>query len=371
MRYIEKKIKRIPVLSFLKGKEYVMYVGPCLTAQQLSKLRDALGMVKLLYLPEILGQLSDSVIRYNFPGVNMSDTLTVESIYGQIRQAAGSAMSSDGRDILRYKEGGYVFFDAGDSFGLLESYGSNLSFLTVKAKVEKLKKARASRSRDIVFHDIPPTEFMCDLHGDTFASLSHLCLEESRTVSRPRTRSASRKKQSKEQVFDAEMQAAVDEAHELIKGLLLKGCPPELLVALINQNVKLSRLKITKKYKIYLVDYDNLEIKLSPLPKTVFLFFLRHPEGVMFSHLQDHRQELMDIYSCVCTNDDPDKMNESINRLVDPFDNSISEKCAVVKKAFLVNITDNIASNYYISGAQGEKKGISLDRSLVDWECSL
>ena len=30
-----------------------------------------------------------------------------------------------------------------------------------------------------------------------------------------------------------------------------------------------------------------------------------------------------------------------------------------------------IASNYYISGAQGEKKGIPLDRSLVEWKCKL
>lgn len=366
MRYIEKKIKRIPLLSFLKGKEYVMYVGPHLTTLQLTKLRHALGTMKLLYLPQILEQLSASVIKYNFPGVGVSDTLTVESVYGQIRQAAGSAMSPGGRYILRYKEGGYVFFDAGDSFSLLESYLNNLSLL--EGKVEQLKKIRAPRSQGVVLHN-SPTEFKCDPHGGIFSFLSTKCPAESSAVPRPRP--ASRKKTTKELVFDAEMQAAVDEAHEVIKGLLLKGCPPELLVALINQNVKLSRLRITKKYKIHLVDYDNVEIKLSPLPKTVFLFFLRHPEGVMFSHLQDYRQELLDIYGCICTNDDPEKMNESINRLVDPYDNSISEKCAAVKKAFLLKITDNIASNYYISGNQGEKKGISLDRSLVDWECSI
>ena len=101
------------------------------------------------------------------------------------------------------------------------------------------------------------------------------------------------------------------------------------------------------------------------------IFFLRHPEGVMFSHLQDYREELKMIYGHVCTNDDPQRMEESINRLTDPFDNSICEKCANVKKAFLVKVADNIASNYYISGAQGEKKGISLDRTLVEWECEL
>lgn len=64
-------------------------------------------------------------------------------------------------------------------------------------------------------------------------------------------------------------------------------------------------------------------------------------------------------------------MLDSINRLIDPFDNSINEKCAAVKKAFMMQIEDSIARNYYITGAQGEKKGISLDRRLVEWKCEL
>ena len=75
------------------------------------------------------------------------------------------------------------------------------------------------------------------------------------------------------------------------------------------------------------------------------------------------------IYEHVCTNDDLEKIDESVKRLVDPLDNSISEKCAAIKKAFLLKIANNIASNYYVAGAQGEKKGIPLDRNLVDWEC--
>jgi hypothetical protein len=175
---------------------------------------------------------------------------------------------------------------------------------------------------------------------------------------------------SSEESFDDEMHNALKEAEEMIKNLLLKGCPTDLILSWLNQNVKLSRLRITKHYKILLVDYDK-EIKMGPLPKTVFLFFLRHPEGVMFTHLQDYRQELKEIYGRVCINDDLEKMEQSIDRLTDPFDNSICEKCAAVKKAFVMNVSDTVAKNYYINGSQGEKKGISLDRNLVQWECEL
>ncbi|HUH33440.1 MAG TPA: hypothetical protein VLZ28_05765, partial [Daejeonella sp.] len=43
-----------------------------------------------------------------------------------------------------------------------------------------------------------------------------------------------------------------------------------------------SRLLIDKHSKLFLTDFGNLEIKMSPLPKTLFLFYLRHPEGVAF-----------------------------------------------------------------------------------------
>ena len=35
------------------------------------------------------------------------------------------------------------------------------------------------------------------------------------------------------------------------------------------------------------------------------------------------------------------------------------------------SVRKDIACNYYVSGMQGEKKGITLDRNLVEWECEL
>ena len=54
-----------------------------------------------------------------------------------------------------------------------------------------------------------------------------------------------------------------------------------------------------------------------------------------------------------------------------PGGNSISEKVTAVKNAFLKQISEEITKHYCIRGAQGEKKGIALDRSLVEWECEL
>ena len=116
----------------------------------------------------------------------------------------------------------------------------------------------------------------------------------------------------------------------------------------LEPNVKLSRIRITKRNKILLVDYD-MEVKMGPLPKTVFLFFLRHPEGMRFVDLQDYKQEIYEIYSSLAVSDDLDKINRSVDLLTDPFDNSINEKCTMIKYAFQKVIKDD-ASNYYVSG---------------------
>lgn len=356
MMYNEIKQGEIPVLSFLKGTSYAMYVGPELSLKQRAQLKSKDIPVPVIYLPEVLEQLSKSVVKYNFPGVIMPESLSVEGIYSQIRAEFDSRVTSESRLIVKYNGDVLVIYDAKDSFSLL------ISYLINKCKPSIKKDIPVNRYFDDFDDGIrfrtsgPPSWYKSELIG---------LLEPpgEQTIATSPAKTA-------EGTFDNEMSNALKEAEEMIKKLLLKGCPAELILSLINQNIKLSRLRITRQYKILLVDYDK-EIRMGPLPKTVFLFFLRHPEGVMFSHLQDHKKELINIYERVCTNDDPQKMEESISRLTNPFDNSICEKCAAVKKSFVMNISDAIAKNYYINGAQGEKKGISLDRNLVEWECDL
>ena len=181
---------------------------------------------------------------------------------------------------------------------------------------------------------------------------------------------ASERSSVADSAFDAEMTKAAKEVKDAIDALLMTGFPVDVIQSWLTEKVKLSRLRITRQFKILLVDYDK-EIKMGPLPKTVFLFYLRHPEGVKFSYLQDHINELLHIYGHVSVNDDLKKMRESIASLIDPFNNSICEKCAAIKKAFVLQVKDSVAKNYYVTGMQGGKKGIALDRRLVEWECEL
>lgn len=78
--YNDVKVGDIPILSFLKDTDYAMYVGPDLTATELNQLRELDITIPVIYLPEVLEGLSDEKVKYNFPGVTIPESLTVERI---------------------------------------------------------------------------------------------------------------------------------------------------------------------------------------------------------------------------------------------------------------------------------------------------
>ena len=96
--------------------------------------------------------------------------------------------------------------------------------------------------------------------------------------------------------------------------------------------------------------------------------FLRHPEGIYFKDLGNYRDELSKIYNEITGRDDVAAIEESINKLTDPFDNSINEKCARIKNAFVSEFREEVAQWYFIDGNRGDKKTIKLPRELVTWE---
>lgn len=140
---------------------------------------------------------------------------------------------------------------------------------------------------------------------------------------------------------------------------------------------RLSRLLITKDYRIILVDYDNKEVEMTPVHKAVYLLFLNHPEGIEFKKLSEYRDELLLYYMATARLMDKQTIIESVDMLVNPLNNSINEKCSRIKSIFL-NMMDQYTANYYIISGHTQKnfagsskiwyerlKNIKIPRELV------
>lgn len=165
------------------------------------------------------------------------------------------------------------------------------------------------------------------------------------------------------------------------RDLLLRAIGAPLLEELRIEaaRAKLSRLVVTKDYRIVLADYDNREVELTPVHKAVYLLFLAHPEGIEFKKLRDYRDELARYYMATARLMDKEAIMESVDMLVDPLNNSINEKCSRIKKVFMGMMDEYTASYYIISGhtqkhLEGSSriwyerlKVITLPRELVEY----
>lgn len=140
---------------------------------------------------------------------------------------------------------------------------------------------------------------------------------------------------------------------------------------------RLSRLLVTKDYRIILVDYGNKEVEMTPVHKAVYLLFLNHPEGIEFKKLCEYRNELLGYYMATAKLMDKQTIAESVDMLVDPLNNSINEKCSRIKSIFL-NMMDLYTANYYIISGHTQKhfagsskiwyerlKNVKIPRELV------
>ncbi len=167
---------------------------------------------------------------------------------------------------------------------------------------------------------------------------------------------------------DASDEELMEEVRQRIAKLRQRGIAEYLLEQLIRPDDRLSRLVITKDYRILLPDYHDMEIKMEPLVKAVYLLFLNHQEEILFKRLPDYKGELTEINERLKPNGLTERARHSIEDVTNPLLNSINEKCARIRGAFVGQFDDYMARHYYIDGLRGQAKRISLPRNLVVWE---
>ena len=160
----------------------------------------------------------------------------------------------------------------------------------------------------------------------------------------------------------------LDEVKEKVRKLKAYGVDDTEIAAAMNEEETFPQLIVTEDYKIMLATEKPVEVEMEPLVKAVYLLFLSHPEGIVLKCLPDYRTELTNIYLLLRPAGMTGRVEKSIMDVTNPTLNSINEKCAKIKKAFLGLMGSSVAEQYYIKGTRGEAKKIALPRDLVVWE---
>ena len=129
-----------------------------------------------------------------------------------------------------------------------------------------------------------------------------------------------------------------------------------------------SRMRIDRHKRIWLTDFGNLELRFNPTEKALYLFFLSHPEGVAIGALPQFKADLFELYSQFSTTGTRVEMQQRVDTLVSVTGNAASENISRIKRKLVNALGDELAVHYCIQGANGARKFIQLDRSLVTRE---
>lgn len=123
---------------------------------------------------------------------------------------------------------------------------------------------------------------------------------------------------------------------------------------------------VTQNNKIILPDIGNLEIPLTPLFKTLYIFYLQHLEGVKMVDLMDYKKELLSIYKRLTNSSSNQKIEKRINGLIDPTEGSFSQKKSKINKKITELLGEQLAQFYRIEGQRGDAFKIHMPSDLID-----
>lgn len=168
--------------------------------------------------------------------------------------------------------------------------------------------------------------------------------------------------------FSVEVIEILDNLQETIKSLRLKGIALGAIHKFIDKQEPVSPLVITEDLRLFLPEYNNIEIKLSAQKKALYFLFLNHPEGIVLQHLDKYHNELINYYKQSNNGVLTPKMVESIKKLETYGNNQLHVVIARIREAFCTKFDERLARNYFISGEKGQPYCIPLDPDLIRWE---
>ena len=132
-----------------------------------------------------------------------------------------------------------------------------------------------------------------------------------------------------------------------------------------NEEVKISPIMFDKDFNISLPLYPQIVITLEPLPKTLYILFLQHPEGIVLKDIQMYETELKNIYSLVSGRKNPTVINRMFRSLTDPMENPLHKNLSIIRRCFTSKLNYNIARNYIPAHGRTKAHNIPLESEYV------
>lgn len=149
----------------------------------------------------------------------------------------------------------------------------------------------------------------------------------------------------------------------LLSDYIFESIEAHLETTRINQ---ISPLLITENGAILLPTANHLEIKMSHLTKTLYLFYLNQTNPVHLYELENYKSQILEIYKTVSYRNDLEALQNTIDELTKGNAEAVYPHISRIKTTLNKVFTKRVAPFYYISGAKNEPKQILLDKASID-----
>ncbi len=129
-------------------------------------------------------------------------------------------------------------------------------------------------------------------------------------------------------------------------------------------------LLVNGDMKIVLPEYDELEIKMPAMCRTLYILFMKHRvlsgKGIVLKNIDEYRDEIIEIYRLVKPGANERNVEESVNNLCNPLSDSLNQKISKANRCVRNIITDKeLAKLYTITGPRGGEYSIGLAPELM------
>ena len=168
-----------------------------------------------------------------------------------------------------------------------------------------------------------------------------------------------------EQMEAEELLALMAKVQERLKAMGVSASAPETMPD--SEAAAPVELFIDRRYTIRTGAPDGPVLPLRPLVKTLFILFLRHPEGILLKQREQYRQELEDIYAVISPSTSFEEVRARVGRLVNIQDNSFSEKASVLNARLEELLPKGLAEDYKIQGYNGHPRRVPLNPLFIHW----
>lgn len=164
-------------------------------------------------------------------------------------------------------------------------------------------------------------------------------------------------------MIDEDTASIAAQIKTLLRQLRKKGATDKEIDFLLAEEEKPGKVYIDTKGRLVLPDAGNIKIRLTPMERTLYVLFLRHPDGINADELWRYWDELCEIYGSHTVYDDPNLVEDAVEGICDEEKAAWYTNVSRIKRKIADRLGKRAAGQYIIRRSDDGKYRISAQKA--------